>query len=880
MSFPSASSGVGHGRPTSTTPDQHVSNFASPQTSVGFQDQRLHHETPYDQYTPAAQFGNDHDYQPYVPQHDMGSAWNAGLSGFDSSSEDPLARLLDATGATTHFPASVVNEAQHRPAAGSALDISTGFASLNPSTVPVQPEFDAGQLNFGPRFSIPVDNAFAQEVDPHSLFDSSGADSGSAVHAALSKREPFHRFFAGEDPLHWARSAFHLGLAAPPRQCSIQIGGELINFWLPTQKDYNEWDLADVSYLMQRCDTLRIEVNWQALDTYGFQVRPLVGFTPMGGYDYRPVAQHLPRPAPLQVPAGNPSPLQGLQVPLMHFPQPLEQNTVPQQPQMAQQNQQHVQVSPLNHGHSQVVQPHGASNAPSQSQDATHSYQVVPTALPQQSHTVPAPRQEKKRKARKRKVHNAHAMMQPSGNVKKAADAIIELPTADDRRQHQRNLEMAWWDPKVDNSTVPETDEDQHAYVKILKEAMLDTSQAKDSQEPNTSFTKRWSAAALTIHGYPIATAEMEATCWDLVEMTVKLHKDGPGFLKVHDQRLQDKLEAEQDLTFQQRIDTMVTVMLLSKARVDKLLKHENLGSFVGHPMDILKSTLGNRGHNIRRKDQNQRGKRAQKEDAERAAAAAAGSGVAADGAQAAEEVEEEGKKADEAEEKSRDEGEDERAGLERKDDNNDDDDDDEGDNGGSGMAARRSLADTNNVVDRKDASLSESQNNGRNSTGRSQRQPSNARSHRAGKQSPSSGRSSTRHGTHTPFPSRGHTTPVIDQHPPARPAASPAAQRPRPAPQPVASPLAPSGASRKRPSTSHHELSQPSSPKHSRSASYTASDDEVIYDAPRASSGPSSPGKRRSPDANLDDTYTRHKSARTVDRQIIAPRRSRRPPP
>ncbi|KAJ4331072.1 hypothetical protein N0V95_009950 [Ascochyta clinopodiicola] len=847
MSSPFSSSGIGHGRPTFTAPEHHVNNFASAGPSNDYvQDPRLHHETSYGQYMPAAQFGHDPDYQPYVPENDMGGAWNAGSASFGSSSDDAFARLFDAPGATASVPASVVNGTQHETAASStAFDISSGSAS----SAPAHSGVDAGQLNFGPWSSTPLNHGLGQDVAPHVPFNNSGADISSAAHAVRSKREPFHKLFAGEDPLCWARSAFQLGLAPPPCQCSVQFGGQSLDFWLPTQKEFDEWDIADAFYLMQRCEALRIQVNWQALDSYGFPVRPLEGFAQMGRFNHRPAAQGPPPPASMHGPAGDPSPIQGFQAPLMRFPQPPAPKMVYQQHLMVQQNYQHAQASPSDHGFPQVVPPRGVSNDPSQSQDVTHRSPAMQAARPQQPQPVPAPQQKEKRRARRRKVHDANAMMQPSADARKAAGAAIELPTADDRRQHQRGLKMAWWDPQVDNSAVPETDETQRPYVKTLKEAMLDTSQAKDSQEPNTSFTKRWSAAALASNGYPRTTGEMEATCWDLIEMTVKLHKDGPGFLKVHDQRLQDKLEAEQDLTFQQRIDTMVTVMLLSKARVDKLLKHENLGSFVGHPTDILRSTLGNRGHNDRRKDQNQRGKRAQKEDAERAAAAAAAAAAGtADGTQAGEEV---GKvEAVEQAEEEEDEDEDgdaDGAGSRRKDDDDDDDDDD---NGGSGMAARKPPT-TNKRVARADTSPSTRQSDAGNDSGRSKHRPSTARSHRTGIQPPSSSRLSTLGRKHTP-----------------RPYSRPSPHHPHPSP-----PSQPNTLKRRSP-----DLSQPSPPKRLRSASYTASADEITYEAPRSSPGPSSPRKRRSAEAELEDpdTDTRRKSARSVDRRIVAPRRGR----
>ncbi|KAF9690709.1 hypothetical protein EKO04_011441 [Ascochyta lentis] len=842
---------------------------------------QIHHETPYGQYMPAVQHGIGQGDQSYLPGQDIGVAGNAESSALDRSLEDPFAGIFDLPDVTSPAPAFVGQSVQNEPAiAGPGFDVDSGSASLNPSTLPAQSELAGGRLNvegFGPPLVTPAENAFAQDVNPQLLVDILGADLSAAIQAALSKRDPFHKLFAGDDPLSWAKSAFQIGLAPPPRQCSFNIEGRLFDFWLPSQEDFATWNATDISQLMQRCNELRIEVNWQALDSYGFQVRPLMGSVQTGhGYENQPAAQN---PSPLgqvQVPTGHAGPSHGFRAPIPQPSQPQAQYPIFQQPRMMQNTQQPARVPSLNDGVGQAEHPQEIPELGLQGQPAAQPPNFASVAQPQPLQPTFALQQQNVRKPRKRKPHDASAMLQPS------VGAVIELPTTDDRRQHQRDLEMDWWNPTVDNSAIPETDEDQRPYVKILKEAMMDTSQAKDSVGSNTPFTKRWSAAALAKNGFPRSTTEMEATCWDLVEMAVKLHKDGPGFLKVHDQRLQNKLEAEQDLTFEQRIDTMVTVMLLSKARVDKLLKHENLGSFVGHPMDILKSTKGNRAHNIKRKDQNQKGKLAQEKEKELAAAAAAaaagsdatsavvGSAEAGEGGE--EEVEEEleeefgEEEAKEDEDEERD-GEKSPEGDDSDGDNNDsDDNDDEDDDESGGMAAGNSAAVTSNEIDSQEASPTESHDDAGDSSGTSQRLPSSARSNRA-----SSDTSLRRDGLGMP----PNTTSFLGQR------ASSSSRRPRPAPRPAIprnAPLAPSGGSRKRPATLHHGLDLPSPSKRSRGASYTGSDNEPIYDEPRASPGASPPGKRRASEAELEDTNTRQKSARTVDRQIIAPKRARRP--
>ncbi|KAF3050546.1 hypothetical protein E8E11_001483 [Didymella keratinophila] len=108
---------------------------------------------------------------------------------------------------------------------------------------------------------------------------------------------------------------------------------------------------------------------------------------------------------------------------------------------------------------------------------------------------------------------------------------------------------------------------------------------------------------------------------------------------------------------------------------------------------------------------------------------------------------------------------------------------------------------------------------------------------------------------------------------------------------------------SRKRSATAEHlGLEQPSSPKRSRNASYAKSNDAAMYGTPGTittptvppptrtmapptstlaspTSTPAPPMKRRAAEAGLAEANTREKSARSVVRQIIAPKRRRAPP-
>ncbi|KAF1930480.1 uncharacterized protein M421DRAFT_375205 [Didymella exigua CBS 183.55] len=154
-----------------------------------------------------------------------------------------------------------------------------------------------------------------------------------------------------------------------------------------------------------------------------------------------------------------------------------------------------------------------------------------------------------------------------------------------------------------------------------MKKSMMETSKAQDKKDKRSSFNGRWSCEALLKHGCPATSKQMEAICFTIVNMVKKYHLGGPAFLNLYDQLHQDKADRNQDLIFKEHIQAVCTVLLVSKARVDTCLKHENLGSLVAFPLSMLETSIASRSYNNRRKAQNRRGKKAMEEDAEASAA-------------------------------------------------------------------------------------------------------------------------------------------------------------------------------------------------------------------------------------------------------------------
>ena len=134
-------------------------------------------------------------------------------------------------------------------------------------------------------------------------------------------------------------------------------------------------------------------------------------------------------------------------------------------------------------------------------------------------------------------------------------------------------------------------------HILRLKRAMIDPSRAADSK--GTSWAKRWAKAP----GWLFYDNEaIEALCVELVEKAINMHKFGIGVLNYYDPEHSKKCEEEaMKLTFQERMDYMVEYSMLSKDRLNKMLKHDFLDTFVAIPHLPIPNSNRNRGHNSNR---------------------------------------------------------------------------------------------------------------------------------------------------------------------------------------------------------------------------------------------------------------------------------------
>ncbi|KAJ4985623.1 hypothetical protein SVAN01_08898 [Stagonosporopsis vannaccii] len=141
--------------------------------------------------------------------------------------------------------------------------------------------------------------------------------------------------------------------------------------------------------------------------------------------------------------------------------------------------------------------------------------------------------------------------------------------------------------------TLPTTWAQMMSHVLRLKKAMIDVSKSEDSK--GDSFKKRWSKALPELF---YSDQGIEDICWEIVFKTVDLHKYGIGILNCHDPEHLKKYKSALDLSFEERMDKMVEYALKSKARVDTLMKHDTLDTFVAIPHKLITASKANHTFN------------------------------------------------------------------------------------------------------------------------------------------------------------------------------------------------------------------------------------------------------------------------------------------
>ncbi|KAJ4368670.1 hypothetical protein N0V86_009579 [Didymella sp. IMI 355093] len=743
--------------------------------------------------------------------------------------------------------------------------------------------------------------------------------------ALLAASVPYRKVFQGQHPLQWAMLAHALDRAAPPREAFAYFSTVWCPFWLPCQADFNNWSAEDATILEAVCVDCNIWLDWFLLDQFGVQAQLVPGPPPPSapyGSQHTQAAAHGPRTPSLNhsFPPIESSPQTYDEFRELFMPQ--EANHIVSASEVSRPNgsmrlsksvsppvgtQSEKEASQLSSAASSH-QPGIETNLPSSVQDASPGqgdggaaaaaqFRGAPasTAAPflQSQQSLPAPTSSTSQTATsskkgkvKRFVFGAEQILQPSKNVK----TTIELSTAAERAAC--TPDTSWYKPENPEEVrkVPQSDSELLPSVLAMKKSMMDTSQAKDKKDQRSSYAKRWSPEALN-KKWPVPPKEMEAICWIIAKMVRKYHLEGPAFLHLFDELHQEKANKNQDLTFEQRIQAICTVLLSSKARVDKCLKHEGLGSLVAFPLSVLGISLQNREFNDKRKDLIKAGNRLKKAEADAAASATLADQIApADVGQAisqdevgqevhAEVSDEQAGKSreteDEEEEDEDEEGEDADKDAEGDEDEGDDEDGKDNENDGDDTNNSTGFSQPDASHDKKgnrdNGYQSRPQSESKTGTKSSKFLSASGHSKQARTGLPAAPGAST--GSSTQVPSkptiRGDTAGRFLQ---IRALAATADTS-------LHALAAPVGYSRKRPVTEHLGLELQSSPKRSRNGLCTYSSDGALYGGPGTiTPALASPTKRRATEVGMEDTNTCEKSPQSLDRKIIA--HKRRPAP
>ncbi|KAJ4319218.1 hypothetical protein N0V94_004007 [Neodidymelliopsis sp. IMI 364377] len=372
------------------------------------------------------------------------------------------------------------------------------------------------------------------------------------------------------------------GFSPRPSQVFVQdstnLSGQPLPVWLPRQSDFNDWHATDVQAFRWRIDRIVAGVNWNGLDAYEVPDQNQVGQTQFA------------RDAQLQNPSSQ----------SYHLQQDQTQCLV-------QDLSEHQQMLP------QVEQPLARPEAAARRPNANSlaSEQQIPETGPYSQHVQEEEAQPEE--------EVADALL--SDELADTLDDLVDSFRSTTSRRKFRHTHDSTWQPPQDDDTIPEGKREESVHVKRLLRAMNTMATATDSPD-NNSFKIRWSPRDT---GDPFYSKErMAIRCWDIVKLTVKLHKNGPSALNCFDHVYAKQFKDTREWTFEQRMDRIVQLLAARKSRCDSVMKGENLDALVGAPESMAKSSVANGVNNNKKAAEIRRGKEVLKQEAANAESQAA----------------------------------------------------------------------------------------------------------------------------------------------------------------------------------------------------------------------------------------------------------------
>jgi hypothetical protein len=114
------------------------------------------------------------------------------------------------------------------------------------------------------------------------------------------------------------------------------------------------------------------------------------------------------------------------------------------------------------------------------------------------------------------------------------------------------------------------------------------------------NFRKRWLSQLNGASAYYRDT-DKEQVAWDILSLAESLHLDGPSVFASFDSVFWRQATSTRNWNFAERIDKIVALLAMSKARCEKLLAGLSLQIVVGHPAYLIRMTKGNGMQNGKR---------------------------------------------------------------------------------------------------------------------------------------------------------------------------------------------------------------------------------------------------------------------------------------
>jgi hypothetical protein len=146
-----------------------------------------------------------------------------------------------------------------------------------------------------------------------------------------------------------------------------------------------------------------------------------------------------------------------------------------------------------------------------------------------------------------------------------------------------------------EDASIPQTADERLEIVRTLFGAMKDVSRAKDIE--SEGVTSRWGPKASKSYD----DVDIEATCWEIVTLAERLHREGPSALSIRDPNYVVHIKNCAKLTFDQRMRVITTLAYQWKARCDGLIKGDTIQTVVAAPLEALQSAVNNWAANAKR---------------------------------------------------------------------------------------------------------------------------------------------------------------------------------------------------------------------------------------------------------------------------------------